>query len=119
MHNHLIEFFRMNTGSGTQFSVYCLLEAESFTQSEAHTSLECSVRKTVPLWVIDQILLQLTLYGLVTKTGDGYHWTIPLVRNILLADVEREYRVQRLLQELPEHFAAWITPQMDSGSSAA
>jgi hypothetical protein len=118
MHNHLVEFFRMNTGSGTQLSVYCLLEAESFTQSEAHTSLEGSVRKTVPLWVIDQILLQLTLYGLVTKTGDGYHWTIPLVRNILLADAEREYRVQRLLQELPEHFAAWITPQMDSGSSA-
>lgn len=119
VHNHLGEFFRMNTGKGTQLTVYQLLEAESFTQAEAHENLERSVGKTVPLWVIDQILLQLTLYGLVTQTGGGYRWTIPLVRDTLLADTERLYRIQRLLQELPEHFAAWITPQMDSGASSS
>jgi hypothetical protein len=117
VHNHLVEFFRMNTGSGTQLTVSQLLEVESFTHSEAHESLERSVGRAVPLWVMGQILLQLILYGLITKTGNDYRWTIPLVRDTLLADVEREYRVQRLLQELPEHFATWITPQMDSGSS--
>lgn len=118
VHNHLGEFFRMNTGSGTQLAIYGLLDAETFTQSETHATLERSVGKDVPMWVVDQLLLQLTLYGLITKTGEGYCWTIPLVHDTLRAEHERNYRVKRLLQELPEHFAAWITPQKDGSSSS-
>jgi hypothetical protein len=64
---------------------------------------------------MDQILLQLTLYGLITQGHGTYRWTIPLVCDTLRADPERVYRRQRLLQELPAHFAAWITPQMGGG----
>ena len=94
VHNHLVEFFHMNTGSGTQLTVYPLLAVESFTQSEAHESLERSVRKTIPLWVIDQILLQLTPYGLVTKTGNDYRWTIPLGCDTLLTNGARTLQTE-------------------------
>ena len=113
MYQHLGEFFRMNTGLGTQLAVYQLLESEAFTQEAAHTCPERATDQAVPLRVIQQLLLQLTLYGLVTHTGGVYRWTIPLVRDTLLTDPERTYRVQRLRRELPESFAAWITPQMD------
>jgi hypothetical protein len=95
-----------------------LLEAERFTQAETHETLEHSTGKDVPMWVIDELLLQLTLYGLITKSADGYCWTIPLVHDTLRADPERVYRVQRLVQELPENFAAWITPYRGSAQSA-
>lgn len=107
------EFFRMNTGLGTQLAVYQLLESEAFTQEVTHTSLEQATERTVPLPVIQQLLLQLTLYGLVTYSDGAYRWTIPLVRDTLLADPERPYRVQRLRAELPVSFAAWITPQRE------
>ncbi len=85
-----------------------------------HTPAWKAPGQTVPLRVMQQILLQLSLYGLVTQGGGAYRWTIPLLRDTLLADPARAYRVPRLLSELPASFAAWITPQMlDKTSSSA
>ena len=67
--------------------------------------------------MIEQILLQLVLFGLLAESGDRYRWTIPLVRETLLAGQDRDYRVSLLLKELPADFAAWITPaERNTGS---
>jgi AAA domain len=108
--DYLRGFFHFNTGPGAQLLVYCILESDEFSFAEAHGCLEQAVSKDVPLWMIEQILRQLVLYGLVAESGDRYRWTIPLVREALLASQDREYRVLQLPQELPVDFAAWITP---------
>jgi len=73
------------------------------------------VGKEIPLRVIEQTLLQFVLYGLVAESEDHYTWTIPLVRDTLLAGRDREYRVSQLLKELPKDFVAWITPHDTEG----
>jgi ligand-binding sensor domain-containing protein len=108
--DYLSGFFHFNTGPGAQLLVYRILESAEFSFAQAHGCLEQAVGKSIPLRVVEQILLQLVLYGLVAESGDRYRWTIPLVRETLLAGQDREHRVSRLLRELPVGFAAWITP---------
>ena len=113
--DHLGGFFRFNTGPGAQLLVYRLLEADTFSLAQAHACLEQMAGREIPLRVIEQILLQLVLYGLVAESEDNYMWTIPLVRDTLLAGRDREYRVSQLLLELPKDVAAWITPPDTAG----
>ena len=115
--DHLTGFFRFNTGPGAQVLVYRVLERDGFGLAEAHGYLEQAAGRDVPLWVIEQILLQLVLFGLLAESGDRYRWTIPLVRDTLLAGQDRDYRVSLLLKELPADFAAWITPAERSAGS--
>lgn len=65
--NYLAEFFRYNTGPGAQVLVYRVLEREEFGLAEAHGSLEQTVGSDVSLRVIEQILLQLVLFGLLRR----------------------------------------------------
>jgi type II secretory pathway predicted ATPase ExeA len=108
--DYLASFFRFNTGPGAQLLIYRLLEQETFGLASAHVCLEQAAGRAEPLWTIERILLQLVLYGLVTETDDHYRWSIPLVRDTLLAGRDRAHRIDRLLQELPDDFAEWITP---------
>jgi hypothetical protein len=108
--DYLSGFFRFNTGAGAQILVYQLLAHDDFSLAQAHACLERTLQREVPLWVIERILLQLVIFGLVTEFNDRYRWSIPLLRTTLLAGEDREYRVARLLQELPADFSAWITP---------
>jgi hypothetical protein len=108
--DYLGGFFRFNTGPGAQILVYQLLAQDDFSLAAAHACLERTLQRAVPLWVIERILLQLVIFGLVSEFNDRYRWSIPLLRATLLAGEDRGYRVARLLQELPENFSAWITP---------
>lgn len=108
--NYVVPFFHFNTGPGAQLLVYRLLEKDRFSLAEAHVGLEQTVDRTIPLGTIEETLVQLVLYGLLVDSNDQYQWAIPLVRNTLLAEAGREHRLTRLLQELPDDFAAWITP---------
>ena len=108
--DYLSGFFRFNTGSGTQILVYQLLQQDGFSLVQAHEVLENTVERAIPLWVVERILLQLVIFGLVEESAGYYQWAIPLVRNTLLSSFDLEYRVSRLVQELGDDFAIWITP---------
>ncbi len=77
---------------------------------EANIGLEQTTGRTIPLGTIEEILMQLMLYGLLVDANGQYQWAIPLVRDTLLDEAGRKHRLARLLQELPDDFAAWITP---------
>ena len=63
--------------------------------------------------MLDQLLMQLVLYGFARESDDGYEWTIPLLREALLTAADRGHRVRRLVSELGSDASAWAV--VDSG----
>lgn len=95
--DYLAWSFCANIVPAAQVMIYRLLERDAFTLSAGHACLEEAVGREIPLAVIEAILVQLVLYGFVAETEDRYRWTIPLLRETLLAGNDREHRVGRLL----------------------
>ncbi len=106
--DYLVESFAMNTLPASQVMVDGLLVRERFTTSEAHGVLEEAVGREVPIGVLDELLVQLVLYGFARRSGDGYEWTIPLLREALLTAPDREYRIRRRVSELGTDALAWV-----------
>lgn len=63
--DYLAWSFRINTAKAAQIMVYRLLESETFTLSEAHACLEETTGRAVPIAVVEEVLVQLVLYGFV------------------------------------------------------
>jgi ligand-binding sensor domain-containing protein len=107
--------FHANTVPAAQVMVHRLLERQTFTLSKAHACLEKTVGREIPLAVLETILVQLVLYGFVVESEDRYSWTIPLLRETLLAGEDLEYRVKQLVQGLPADPSSWAMPDKASG----
>ncbi len=99
--------FRANMAQAGQVMVERLLGHDAFTGAEAHAALEEATGRDVPLAVRDRLLLQLVLYGFAVEEDGAYRWTIPLVRETLLADVGRSDRQRRLVAELGDDPSSW------------
>ncbi|MCP4658928.1 MAG: hypothetical protein GY856_26245, partial [bacterium] len=101
--------FRVNTLKAGQVLVGRLLGRDRFTLAEAHGVLEEATGRNVPIGVLEALLVQLVLYGFVGEGRDGYRWTIPLLRETLLSAQDRDYRLERVIEELPADPMSWAS----------
>ncbi len=100
--------FGNNALRAGQVMVDRLLERNAFTASEALEALERATGRDVPLAIGDRLIQQLILYGFVADSEGVLTWTIPLLRETLLRDPDRDRRRQRLLAELAGDSHQWV-----------
>src|SRR5262249_44129542 len=96
--SELGDMFRLNAGKTTQIAVYGLLDRDAFTRADAEQALARALGKS-PLAVVEQALLELRVFGFAVEQDGRFTWTIPLLRETLLAS-EPELSAKRLAEEI-------------------
>jgi hypothetical protein len=94
------DMFRLNAGKITQIAVYGLLDRDGFTRADAEEALSRALGRA-PLAMVESALLELRIFGFAVEREGRFTWTIPLLRETLLA-AEPELAARRLVEELAD-----------------
>jgi hypothetical protein len=98
--------FEMNvTDPASKILVHRLAATDTFTMKTAHQTLQSLTEAQVPIGIVETLLRDLIISGFLNETGGRYGWTIPILRDVIVA--ADNYKVEQLEKELPPNPAAW------------
>jgi hypothetical protein len=92
------DMFRMNAVAITQIAVYGLLDRDGFTRTDVEEALSKALGRA-PRAQVEEILVELRIFGFAVEQDGRFTWAIPLLRETLLAS-EPALAAKRLVEEV-------------------